>query len=72
MLWIGIIVRDDDARERLLHSLKDVPGLILTVLESKGLEFDDVSLDRSTIIPGITHFYTGSASRLLQWYFRRL
>jgi hypothetical protein len=38
----GIIVRNDDARDRLLVELGDVPGLVYTVLDSKGLEFDDV------------------------------
>jgi hypothetical protein len=36
-------VRDESAREELEREVGKI-GLVLTVLESKGLEFDDVSL----------------------------
>ncbi|KDQ58729.1 hypothetical protein JAAARDRAFT_155337 [Jaapia argillacea MUCL 33604] len=38
-----ILVRDDSAREKLRKEVGDV-GLIMTLYESKGLEFDDVLL----------------------------
>ncbi|KAI0089815.1 hypothetical protein BDY19DRAFT_86920 [Irpex rosettiformis] len=38
-----ILVRDDDARDRLRAQVGDI-GLVLTLYESKGLEFDDVFL----------------------------
>ena len=36
-----IIVRNEDAKEKLRHEVGEI-GVILTVYESKGLEFDDV------------------------------
>jgi len=41
-LGIGILVRDEAAREELRKQVGEI-GLILTLYESKGLEFDDVS-----------------------------
>ena len=62
---LGILVRDDDARERLMSQVGDI-GLILyvicmrlmilltspahrTLYESKGLEFNDVSSQPSNV-----------------------
>lgn len=38
-----ILVRDDEAKANLRHDMGD-SALILTILESKGMEFDDVVL----------------------------
>ncbi|KAF9509961.1 hypothetical protein BS47DRAFT_108769 [Hydnum rufescens UP504] len=52
-----IIVRDDGAREELRRQLGDA-GLILTLIESKGLEFDDVLLH---------DFFRSSPATATQW-----
>ncbi|TCD62368.1 hypothetical protein EIP91_006977 [Steccherinum ochraceum] len=52
-----ILVRDDVAREKLRKQVGDI-GLILTLYESKGLEFDDVLL---------YNFFEDSTVDLSQW-----
>ncbi|CAG8575551.1 17069_t:CDS:2, partial [Acaulospora colombiana] len=43
LAFLGILVRNEAARERLREQIGDI-GLILTLYESKGLEFSDVLL----------------------------
>ncbi|KAJ7232862.1 hypothetical protein B0H12DRAFT_1144747 [Mycena haematopus] len=54
---LGILVRDDAARDKLREQVGDI-GLIMTLYESKGLEFNDVLLynffEDSTV--GDTHW----------------
>jgi hypothetical protein len=38
---VGILVRDDDAKHRIKKIVGD-KGLVQTIVESKGLEFQDV------------------------------
>ncbi|KZP15183.1 P-loop containing nucleoside triphosphate hydrolase protein [Athelia psychrophila] len=52
-----ILVRDDRARNQLRDEVGDV-GLIMTLYESKGLEFNDVLL---------YNFFENSAANLSQW-----
>lgn len=52
-----ILVRDDAARERLREQVGDI-GLIMTLYESKGLEFNDVLL---------YNFFADSTVDLAQW-----
>ncbi|KAH7926210.1 hypothetical protein BV22DRAFT_1063475 [Leucogyrophana mollusca] len=52
-----ILVRDDGAREHLRQQVGDI-GLIMTLYESKGLEFNDVLL---------YNFFEDSAFDLSQW-----
>ncbi|KAH9945568.1 hypothetical protein B0H21DRAFT_877321 [Amylocystis lapponica] len=53
----GILVRDDDARTRLRAQVGDI-GIIFTLYESKGLEFDDVLL---------YNFFEDSDANISQW-----
>ncbi|THU96851.1 hypothetical protein K435DRAFT_754482 [Dendrothele bispora CBS 962.96] len=53
-----ILVRDDDAREKLRAQVGEDIGLIMTVYESKGLEFNDVLL---------YNFFANSPAELSQW-----
>ncbi|KZT08921.1 uncharacterized protein LAESUDRAFT_675409 [Laetiporus sulphureus 93-53] len=52
-----ILVRDDAARDRLRAQVGDI-GLIMTIYESKGLEFNDVLL---------YNFFADSTVELSQW-----
>ncbi|KAK0198014.1 hypothetical protein F5146DRAFT_1130958 [Armillaria mellea] len=52
-----IIVRDEIAKEKLRQKVGDI-GLVLTVYESKGLEFNDVLL---------YNFFADSSAGLAQW-----
>jgi superfamily I DNA/RNA helicase len=40
--WQAVLVRNTEAKERLPFELRN--GLVLTVEESKGLEFDDIAI----------------------------
>ncbi|KAF9064527.1 hypothetical protein BDP27DRAFT_1425729 [Rhodocollybia butyracea] len=53
-----ILVRNDAARDRLRGQLGDGVGLIMTIYDSKGLEFNDVLL---------YNFFTDSPAKLSQW-----
>ncbi|KAF8222237.1 hypothetical protein L208DRAFT_1381918 [Tricholoma matsutake] len=57
VLGYRILVRDDGAREELKQQVGDI-GLIMTLYESKGLEFDDVLLYK---------FFEDSTVDLSQW-----
>ncbi|KAF5345183.1 hypothetical protein D9758_009704 [Tetrapyrgos nigripes] len=53
-----ILVRDNDAREKLRKLVGEGIGLIMTIYESKGLEFNDVLL---------YDFFSDSPAELSQW-----
>ena len=53
----GILVRNDQVRENLRRQIGDV-GLILTMYEAKGLEFNDVLL---------YNFFSDSTVPLAEW-----